>query len=303
MAFAMVASGVITIAALMALAEASTFRPETNCNATTGARTTAGGFSDYSGKSCNSGTPASGNDGGHGGPGLVTRVVDCGPRQVRGAVAVPGDVCSQVRSVCGVASAGQLPTDPLLTTTGTLQPAPGGGWEQVGLDCSARSAAPQVTGLLVMAEVRRLVPHPQIGVAPPGGVTLVNIQTLLWADTPADQSLGTVVLLGHRVALQVRVARVDWDFGDGQSDTTNGPERRYDPAAGCHTVICPGYWGHVYASTGPMTITAAVTWSGRYRVDAGAWLDIPATVTGPAARAVLTVKQARGVLVPNVGER
>lgn len=273
------------------------------CTYGSGAATSKGSVIGHVNRTCDGGTPGAGGSG-QGVPMPPTRVVDCGPRLVRGGViAVPGDVCSQVRSVCGVASSRQLPTDPFLTTTGTSQPAPGGGWEQVGLDCSARSAAPQVTGVLVMQEVRRLVPHPRIGVAPPGGVTLVNIQTLLWADTASEQSLGTVVLLGHRVALQVRVARVDWDFGDGQSETTDGPEPRYDPAAGCRTVTCPGYWGHTYASTGAMTIAATVTWSGAYRVDAGAWLAIPGEVTGPAVTAALTVKQARGVLVPGPGQR
>jgi hypothetical protein len=104
------------------------------------------------------------------------------------------------------------------------------------------------------------------------------------------------------VSLQVHVARVDWDFGDGHSESTDGPERRYDPGAGCRTVTCPGYWGHVYATTGAMTIAATVTWSGRYRVDGGPLRDIPGTVTGPTATVALTVKQARGVLVPDPGE-
>jgi hypothetical protein len=183
-----------------------------------------------------------------------------------------------------------------------LQRDPGGGWHLVALDCAVQAAAPRVTAVLVMREVRKLVPHPKVGIAPPGGATLVNIQTLLWADTPSDQSLGTVTLLGHQVTLQVHVAQVDWDFGDGQRDTTPSPEPRYDPSAGCKTVSCPGYWGHVYAATGAMTVSATVTWSGRYRVDGGAWLDIPGTVTGPATTAALTVRQARGVLVPNPGQ-
>jgi hypothetical protein len=225
------------------------------------------------------------------------------PPQVAGQVRPgPGDACDQVRNVCDVASAARLPKDPKITTTATQQRNADGTWTLAGTNCMVRSAVPQVTAVLVMQEARKLVPHPKVGIAPPGGATLVNIQTLLWAETPADQSLGTVTLLGHQVTLQVHVAQVDWDFGDGQRDSTDGPERPYDPAAGCKTVTCPGYWGHVYGTTGAMTISASVTWSGRYRVDGGAWLDIPGTVTGPATTAALTVKQARGVLVPNPGQ-
>jgi hypothetical protein len=272
------------------------------CNDATNASTGDGSVIGRGQKACDQGKV--GGQHGHGGQlPPVTRVVDCGPPQVAGQVRTgPGDVCDQVRNVCDVASVARLPTDPKITTTATQQRNDDGTWSLAGIDCAVKSAAPQVTAVLVMREVRKLVPHPKVGIAPPGGATLVNIQTLLWAETPADQSLGTVTLLGHQVRLQVHVARVDWDFGDGQRDTTPSPEPRYDPSAGCKTVSCPGYWGHVYAATGAMTVSATVTWSGRYRVDGGAWLDIPGTVTGPATTAALTVRQARGVLVPNPGQ-
>jgi hypothetical protein len=232
-------------------------------------------------------------------------VVDCGSPRVAGQARPNlGDVCGQVRLLCDVATVKQLPRDPKLTTTGTEQRTPDGTWRFIGTGCFASIAAPQgtavpqVTAAAVLREVRRLVPHPKVGIAPPGGATLVNIQTLLWADTPVDRSLGPVTLLGHRIDLRVRVARVDWEFGDGTGDTTSTPEPKYDPGAGCRTVTCPGYWGHVYVATGAMQISATVTWSGRYRVDGGAWLAIPDTVTGPAMTADVTVRQARGVLVP-----
>ncbi len=215
----------------------------------------------------------------------------------------PGAVCGQVRNVCDAATAKQLPTDPRITTTATEQRNPDGTWQLIGTDCLVRSARPRVTALLVMQQVRKLVPHPAIGIAPPGGATLVNIQTLLWAETAPEQSLGAVRLLGHDVALRVRVVRVDWDFGDGSTDTTDSPEPKYNPADGCRTVMCAGYWGHVYRSTGSMRVSATVTWSGRYRVDGGPWQDIPDTVTGPAASTDLVVRQARGVLVPAPSNR
>lgn len=88
------------------------------------------------------------------------------------------------------------------------------------------------------------------GYRPAGRCDAGQYPDVAWAETPADQSLGTVTLLDHRVTLQVYVARVDWEFGDGQSESTSGPEREYDPADHCKTVTRRGYWGHVYASTG-----------------------------------------------------
>jgi hypothetical protein len=275
----------------------------TECADTTGATSGDGGFTGHAARRCDEGAPKENRFHRNGSSAPPTKTVICGPRQLSTHLRTNADpVCRQVQDTCAVPLATQLSPDSSFTTTATLQRNRDGNWTLVGDDCEAKNAAPQVTALLVMQQVRRLVPHPKIGVAPPGGATLVNVQTLLWADTPADQPLGTVTLLGHRVALRVHVERVDWDFGDGQSDTTDGPKPKYDPADDCHTVTCPGYWGHVYVATGPMTIAASITWSGRYRIDGGAWQDIPDTVTGPTATAALTVKQARGVLVPNPGE-
>ena len=300
-------TALITVALLVAVSSVAAAAPRVvvpaiDCSDTTNARGGNGSVTAVGTNSCDVGTPATpANE--QTGSAPVTKVVNCGPPRVAGQLRRgPGDECGPVQRVCQVFTVKQLPTDPTITTTATVQRNGDGSWTLVAVNCAAKNAAPQVTALLVMQQVRKLVPHPKIGVAPPGGATLVNVQTLLWADTPADQPLGTVTLLGHRVALRVHVERVDWDFGDGQSDTTDGPEPKYDPADDCHTVTCPGYWGHVYVATGPMTIAASITWSGQYRIDGGAWQDIPDTVTGPTATAALTVKQARGVLVPNPGE-
>jgi hypothetical protein len=151
---------------------------------------------------------------------------------------------------------------------------------------------------MARAQAQRLVPHPAIGTAPPGGTSLVNIQTITWLATPADRTLPTVRLLGRQVQLRVHLARVAWDFGDQQQATSTGPGRAYTRTDPCTTQQCPGYFGHTYTRTGTVTITARVTWTGRYRVDAGPWQAIPGTVTAPAAAATLTLRQARAILVP-----
>jgi hypothetical protein len=190
--------------------------------------------------------------------------------------------------------------DPSLRIQIEVQRQANGTWDIIGSNCQVKPGR-DVTALAVREQIERLVPHPKVGVAPPGGVTLVNIQTLLWVDTAADQSLGTVTLLGHRVGLRVHVSRVEWDFGDGSTDTTAGPEPKYDPASDCHTVTCPGYWGHVYMATGARSVTATVTWTGQFQVDGAAWQDVAGPVTGPASTTALTVREARGVLVPDPG--
>ena len=152
---------------------------------------------------------------------------------------------------------------------------------------------------MVRDQARRLLPHPMIGSAPPGHVTLVNIETVLWVNTAPERQLGTVNLLGRRVDIRAHIDRVTWDFGDDSSTTTNGPGEAYSDTHPCRTKQCPGYFGHTYTDAGTMTITADLTWTGQFRVDGGAWQTIPGTVTAEATSTTIDVKEARGVLVPN----
>jgi hypothetical protein len=228
----------------------------------------------------------------------VVKTVDCGPPQVSDQLRPTGTTfCRYLGNTCSVPSAAQLPTDPHATTTVTIRQNPDGTWTQTAYSCAARSTTPQLTAQLLRQQIQKRVPHPGIGVAPPGGITLVHIQTLLWLNTPPSQPLGTATLLGHHLTLRVHVHHVDWDFGDGSSDTTPGPQRRYDPTDPCHTPTCPRYWGHTYTHTGTTTLHAHTTWTGQYRIDGGGWLTIPGTVTGPDTTTTLTIRQARGILV------
>lgn len=232
-------------------------------------------------------------------PAWVVRTVDCGPRRTRGHVLSPASgVCLSVINACALGAGVRPVADPFATTTGTERVWSDGRWLYLGANCNARTNRPQLTPLLVRQQVEKLVPHPGIGVAPPGGRTLVNLQTVLWADTPRDRSLGTVRLLGiYRVSLRVHVRQVVWDFGDGTSASTGTPGRPYRVGEHCATVSCPGHFGHVYGTTGSMTITSRVSWTGQYSVNGGRWQTIVGAVTGPPAAARVTVVQARGVLV------
>jgi hypothetical protein len=161
------------------------------------------------------------------------------------------------------------------------------------------AAAVGVSAVAVAAEIRRRVPRPGLGVAPPGGVSLVNIQTLFWVDTPVDVSLGTVRLVGQLVRLRVHLLRVDWDFGDGAQDGTTYPGKAYTNADACRAKLCPDYFGHVYTRHGVRRVSARVSWSGQFQVGAGAWRQIPDTVTGAAQFTTVHIYQAHGELVPD----
>ena len=125
----------------------------------------------------------------------------------------------------------------------------------------------------------------------------MNIDTILWLDTDADVTLGTVTLLGYRVTLRAHVTSVDWHFGDGAQDTSASPGRRYYLPDPCRTARCPGYFVHSYRRAGRSRSRPAWTWSARFRVDGGAWQRIDRSVSGPATTEALWVREARGVLV------
>ena len=206
-------------------------------------------------------------------------------------------MCGAVHPLCDVAAANLLPDPPELNYVVLTIYANGGRVANPQCGVTPGRARPTVTPEMARAEAEKLLPHPQIGTAPAGGVSLVNIETVLWVDTKPDLTLGTVTLLGYRVTLRAHLERVEWRFGDQASETTSGPGKAYTKDDPCTTAQCPDYFGHVYRRTGHLTIGAQLTWTGQFQVDGGAWQDIAGTVTAAAMGQPIHIREARGVLV------
>jgi hypothetical protein len=229
-----------------------------------------------------------------------TTVSDCGPSGTgHTQLPVGNNVCAIVWLQCEAAPSVEPPkptiTDQLIQTTY----ADGHIDQDVACRVASTNQRPQVTPEMARAQAEKLLPHPEIGTAPTGGATLVNIETVLWVKTDGDLTLGTVTLLGHRVTLRAHLERVHWNFGDESTDTVAGPGPPYTHGNPCRTADCPNYFGHTYRRTGPVAIEAELTWTGQFQVDGGAWQDIPGIVTAPATSQPMRVKEARGVLVDN----
>lgn len=158
-------------------------------------------------------------------------------------------------------------------------------------------AKPVVTAAMVRARAIRLIPTAALGLAPKTA-TLVNIQTVMWVDAPAEQNLTAVQILGQRVVIRLQSATVHYDFGDGAS--ADGPiGKRYDETRDpCKSRLCPDYFGHVYTERGVRTVAATAYWHVSFTVDGGASQQVVGTVPGPTSRAQVTVREARAVLVP-----
>jgi hypothetical protein len=170
---------------------------------------------------------------------------------------------------------------------------------------AVRDWCPQAGGVPGAGAVRDRVVKllPVVAARSTDAATLVNIQTIVWADTPIRRSLGRVRVAGQPVWVRLVFARARWEFGDGDADTTATPGKVYDPDTdACASVMCPDYYGHVYRTTGVMTVRVRVAWRASYSLDGTHFQPVdPAPLTGPPATLRIHVRQARAVLVPNPG--
>jgi hypothetical protein len=139
----------------------------------------------------------------------------------------------------------------------------------------------------VVSAIRRVGVPPGRITAP--GYTLVNLETTFY--TEPQSFTRTLAIIGYTVDVEVTPATFTWHWGDGATSTTDTPGAPYPSTEVTHT-----YRRHTEKGR-PLTLSVDVAYAARYRVDGGAWIDIPEeiTVTGPATS--LPVRQASAVLV------
>jgi hypothetical protein len=168
------------------------------------------------------------------------------------------------------------------------------GWGYVRTRCvpvdSAEAALGPSVAELVLREWRRVrVPAGAPQVQPPGGVTLVNLDTIVFTDV--GEPGWPLRLLGHDVVLRAVPARYRWRFGDGAELVTRDAGAPYPE----QTV-----W-HVFREPGRSWVAVDVTFGGQYQVDGGSWQQIPGTVTRVGEPVGLRVVQQRTELVAGSG--
>jgi hypothetical protein len=230
-------------------------------------------------------------------PAPQTKTVFCG-RPSSGANGLWNPVCGTPRACFKLnrATGAHVPVDAFATLTRV-----GGRWGNPTVWCPA-AGLPALNVTALRDRAIRLLPHVAIGSAWKT-VALVNAETILWAATDAERSLGAVSMFGRQVRLRIAFERARWSFGDGTADTRPEPGKPYDEANNpCRTPQCPDYYGHTYRQAGRMTITLAVDWRAQFSLGGGAWIDIDGAITGPAERHTIDVEQTRAILVPNPGQ-
>lgn len=134
-------------------------------------------------------------------------------------------------------------------------------------------------------------PTSELIVQPPDGRTLVNFETNFLTEN-TESVRQQVTLLGQDITIEAWPESYTWEFGDGESRTTESAGARYPELEVTHR----------YLQKDSYAPSVATTYAGRYRVGTGPWVDIPGTHTVEGESVGLEVIEARPVLVAPDGE-
>ena len=124
-------------------------------------------------------------------------------------------------------------------------------------------------------------------VQPPGGRTLVNLDTNFYTDN-SDFTVIPVTLVQSEVRIQAEPISYTWHFGDGVSETTTSPGAPYPDLD----------VAHVYETADAVVVRVDTTYgNASFSVGGGAWEAIPSTITIPGAESDLDILEAKPQLV------
>jgi hypothetical protein len=146
-------------------------------------------------------------------------------------------------------------------------------------------ALPVVTWQMVLREIERKgLPSLRVRVQPEDK-TLVNFRTNFYAEPEAFER--QITLLGQTVDVRAEPTRFHWRFGDGEADATRSAGSPYPDLEITHEYAD----AHV-----TMRPRVDVTYAAEFRVDGGAWQQIPQTVRIGGPSVSLRVVEATPVL-------
>lgn len=172
-------------------------------------------------------------------------------------------------------------------------------WEARGVTCfpDLVDDGPQLTMAMILEAFHDTAfAVPQITTEPKGDVTLVTLPTyyqVIWPETGfAPEQVDTTDLLGFTVEIRPRLDSLTYHFGDG---ATAGPTKDLGGPYPSGGIV------HEYQRKGTYAARADVTYGGQFRVNGGAWADIPGTTTITGDPTDVTVMESRARLVTEDG--
>jgi hypothetical protein len=163
-------------------------------------------------------------------------------------------------------------------------------WHYIASECisgtptAAQLQLHQVAPGMVLTAIKQFGLPNLAGHRQPEGKTLVNFDTNFYV-TPQPFTR-TITLLGRSVDVEATPTQYTWLHGDGTSTATTGPGAPYPDL----TVT------YAYQHAGMVAPSVQVTYAARFRVEGGAWQQIPETVTVDGPVSSLQVVEGTGVL-------
>ena len=121
----------------------------------------------------------------------------------------------------------------------------------------------------------------------PADGAIVNLPTIFAANQPTAPGRTSFTLAGY--AIEVEAAPTwAWDFGDGETMTTDNPGGVYPDKSVTHT----------YGTAAPHTVTLTTSWQGRFWIDGFGPIDLDGPpITQTSGPVPVEVREARSVLV------
>ena len=151
-----------------------------------------------------------------------------------------------------------------------------------------------ITPALVFEAMARLTwPRSELVVQPPGGRTLVNLETNFFTAN-TEPTTQTVTLLGQQVEIEATPGGYIWHWAGAGESADAGAEETTSPGAPYPDLTVTHTYRDADVTVHPWVDTV---YAGRYRVNGGGWTGIPQTLTVPGDPVALEVLEARPVLV------
>ncbi|WP_353950439.1 hypothetical protein V6K52_12440 [Knoellia sp. S7-12] len=168
-------------------------------------------------------------------------------------------------------------------------------WESLGFTCLG-GLVPGANNTLTMQMIldefhKTTFARPSPTIQPVGLKTLVNLPTfyeLTWPTQGFEPGeADTTTLVGRRVEIEPVFMSATYIYGDGGA---SGPVKTFGGPYPDGDVI------HTYRKKMVAPVQINANYSGRFRVDGGAWITIPSTVTIEGTPVNLTVAEAKARL-------
>ena len=135
-------------------------------------------------------------------------------------------------------------------------------------------------------------PKSTLTIQPLGGKTLVNFETIFYT-TNNQPSVRALTLIGQTVEIQATPTSYTWHFGDETSTTTSSAGKPHP-----HQDVV-----HTYTGLDPVEPSVDTVYSGKFRVNGGAWENIEETVTVEGEAVDLEILEATPELVTDPNQQ